>query len=420
MRLRGQSGDRAASRTRDSLKKVLRDCHSSLPRLEVLHELARVSRSDSMPLAISYYEEAIELAHRSGHDKKRGQLHFELGNLYLGANELSQASASYRQAIEIQRAQHDSLGLANSYNNLGVALRWESNFHEAFIYYLRSLRLYSDLDHSLGQARAHNNLAIIFNQYADNDKAIEHFSRCADAYRRAGDAQSVADALNNLGAIYVDMPSPREGLASLYEAKRLYDSLENPLGLAIVNNNIGLVLGKEGQHAKAAEYHRAAVGYYAQNPNLEMRLCIAMGNLAAALRAQDSLEAALPAARKAMQLADSLGSPELKALTAEELASSLALSGRHKEANHYYTIALENLKEESKIKGKEYLNDLEARELERGSVFSEQSRMSQRMKMRLGTLVGVLLLAGAGVAVSIWCRRKRKNGQEGARGEGQE
>ena len=193
--------------------------------------------------------QAIKRAKKKGLDAKKlgkllsqtkistesdAEVHFNLGNTLMGLGRLSEAAASYNQAIALKP------DYANAHNNLGSALQRLGRFSEAEASYNQAVALRPD------DAELHNNLGSAL-------QGLCRFSEAEASYYRAIALQpGFAQAHSNLGNTLL-------GLNRLSEAEVSYNqAIALEPEFAEAHKNLGLALTGLGRLAEAeASYNHA-------------------------------------------------------------------------------------------------------------------------------------------------------------------
>ena len=193
--------------------------------------------------------QAIKKAKKNGLDAKKlgkllskskrstesdAQAHNNLGTMLQGQGHLTEAEASYLQAIALKP------DFAEAHNNLGLALQGQGRLTEAEVSYNRAIALKHDF------AEAHNNLG----------NTLQGLGKLAEAEANYNQAILLkpddAEAHNNLGSLL-------EGQGKLAEAEGRYDqAISLKPDYAEAHNNRGLALHRQSRLAEAeASYNQA-------------------------------------------------------------------------------------------------------------------------------------------------------------------
>ncbi len=247
----------------DSLK-ILLPHATGLQKMAILNSLVDASLYNNLDSACFYAgllqkegEKTRNIRYRSLALRALGICNFYKTNYY-------KAEDYILQAVALQKSNHDSSGLANSYKVL-TGIYWETE-------------------------RYQKSVAISF-------KALK-------IYEHAGDKKGVVSSYNNIGLLYKRLDEPQKALTYFQNAlKILYD---NPMDYNSGNlyNNTGLVYKELKKYDQAKNYYRKALGEYKKS-GLKGGIAtvyLNMGNLYAYYL--NNLDSAFYYYRNGLQLAD--------------------------------------------------------------------------------------------------------------------
>ena len=92
--------------------------------------------------AINTYQEAYNLAQKTGDDSDRATILSNLGTVHKDKGATEQAIEHYQKGLEIYTAINDSLGTANNLNNLGFIFQGNGDRQKALSYYQQAYELF--------------------------------------------------------------------------------------------------------------------------------------------------------------------------------------------------------------------------------------------------------------------------------------
>ncbi|MGY6630527.1 MAG: diguanylate cyclase domain-containing protein [Wenzhouxiangella sp.] len=157
----------------------------------------------------------------------------------------------------------------------GVAF-WELGAHDQAIgRYLASLALSEQVGDADGIARAAGNLGNLYNTLGDFDLAREFHQRAFDGFVELGNEVGQAGTLINLAALdfrqasMVDEPEDverwnRSALANARRSLVLFETLGNPMGIAMASNNVASAMEALGNVEQSLPYYRRSLEFRRQ------------------------------------------------------------------------------------------------------------------------------------------------------------
>ena len=124
-----------------------------------------------------------------------------LGTLEWAVGRLAEAGNYFRESLALSRSLHDTLGVANMLNNLGIVALPQGDYEGAVAFHNESLALYRQLGDRWYVALAISNLGLVALDKGDYAEARSLLEESLAMRRNLGDRQGIAESLNNLGVV---------------------------------------------------------------------------------------------------------------------------------------------------------------------------------------------------------------------------
>jgi signal transduction histidine kinase len=158
--------------------------------------------------------------------------------------------------------------------------------------------------------------------------------------RQHQDARLQYDALSIIGSNHQAIGNRPDALDAYMQALKLAHDAQNPLQIATIHNNIGLVYEGTGDFASALSYYQQARAAYDEaNAHPALR-CIAAANVAESHTHLGQYAAALAAAQNAAAIATAAGFALGEGLAAMHEGSALRELKRFQDADARYAVAM--------------------------------------------------------------------------------
>ena len=203
------------------------------------------------------------------------------------------AAARYRQSLVHLRAADDQEGIARTLHNYGMSLKAAGDCQLA----VRNLQESAQLHRKLGKAQelALNLLAVGECQHAlgMTEDALTTLGQARTWAKKAGDSALGSRAVAGIGATLASAGRTEQARAKYQEAMKLAKSSDDPGAAALVQNNLGRLHARSGEHATAAAlFLKAADGFRKARDG--DGLASALANAASSMQSQggDALEVA--------------------------------------------------------------------------------------------------------------------------------
>ncbi|MDD5766393.1 MAG: tetratricopeptide repeat protein [Candidatus Marinimicrobia bacterium] len=174
-----------------------------------------------------------------------------IGVAYYFTSNYTQSLSNHIQALHLREVLHDSVGLSRSYNNIGLVYLAIDAYEDALVYFNKSLVLKRKLNDQFGIVRTIENIGETYYRSGDIQQAKRYHEEALILCRKIGYGPGTALADLNLGQTYIRIGEHEKALKFLYEAIPLYEKVENRGGITESWNLIGLAYSKMGKYDRA-------------------------------------------------------------------------------------------------------------------------------------------------------------------------
>jgi len=231
-----------------------------------------------------------------------GIAQFELGDL-------EAAEGAFDTVLDLANADHDDLLVARATNNLGAIANLRGRREAALALYQLAIPAYQRLGASLGLAQSFHNMGITFRQIGQLDPADEYERRAIEFANEAADSRLVAMA--RVGRAEVALQAGDAHLAEMGArvAAQQFASIPDPIGEADAMRLVGVACRAAGKFVEAGVALDTAVQLSQKHgsPLVEAESLHARAELAIVAR---SPHHARPDAERALEIFTRLGATE--------------------------------------------------------------------------------------------------------------
>ncbi len=165
-------------------------------------------------------------------------------------------------ALEVSSLQNDTVLMAESYLNIGMAQYYLSKFKEAVISNKKGYKLFKEINHSVGMSISANNLGMVYYQMGDFANAEKYYTISLNIDYSLHDTAGMALGLNNLGEIYQFKGDYQKALQYYMLSAEFEHQSGNFNGEAHSWMNIGSAYSELGNIEKGNEYYYKALTYF--------------------------------------------------------------------------------------------------------------------------------------------------------------
>ncbi|WP_242133297.1 tetratricopeptide repeat-containing sensor histidine kinase [Aestuariivivens marinum] len=184
----------------------------------------------------------------------------------------------------------------------------------------------------------------------DYNKAVKFIVKTEKLATDLDYKKGLADAIYYKALIYAHKNDYINAISSYAKCKDLYNTLNDTLGIAKVNNGIGLIEIKRGNYAKGLQYALSAIEILEQQ-DLKQELSLAYSNLADAYYNISDYDKAISFYLKALPLQQTLVDIDGINSSYSKLADLYSLKKEHRKAIEYYKNLLNANIENDSIQG---------------------------------------------------------------------
>ncbi|WP_165899465.1 sensor histidine kinase [Roseivirga ehrenbergii] len=247
-------------------------------------------------------ELAIKIATPIKHYQVLGDSHNLLGLLVKREGQIDSAIDEYKLSLKYKELLSDSLGIAKTLQNMGLAFRALELHDSALVYYQRSIDIKSVLNDTLSLALTISNLGTYYFDVGKYQTAITKFQEAIKIYSKGNHKEDLARNYNNVGGAYLRlgyyqlalnfylkalseyrtldlkleegntyykigalhsyMANIPEALNYYSESLKIYESMDNDLDKADVFLGLGEVYLKDNNPEEALKYYKMSEDLY--------------------------------------------------------------------------------------------------------------------------------------------------------------
>lgn len=181
------------------------------------------------------------------------------GTLAHYQGDYGQSRALLEQSLRLRRELGDTIGIANTSNNLALVLKQVGEYAGAADLYEESLRIKREVENSYGIATTLGNLAVMRTCLEDWYGAASLFEESLAYWRALGDILNVARTLANLGEARFHLGDSSSAASLVTEATALLRELEYKRDLAHALRVAGEIACSSSNTTEAALLYEEAI-----------------------------------------------------------------------------------------------------------------------------------------------------------------
>lgn len=176
----------------------------------------------------------------------------------------------------------------------------------------------------------------------DYDRALKYIIESEKLSSSLNYTKGIAEITYYKALIYAEKDDYINAISGYDKAKTLFNTLNDTLGVAFVNNSIGTIEIKRGNYAKGLQYALAAIKEL-ENRHLNKELCLAYSSLANAYYNINANDKAIEFYLKALDVQERLNDQHGLNESSIRLAELYSINKEYRKAIDYYEKALEGV-----------------------------------------------------------------------------
>lgn len=386
--------------TIDSLKRVFKVTKTDTAKVNIYNHLAFEFKESYTDSATYYALKAEKLGAKIDFQEGLANAAINLGNVNIILGNYPEAKKQFGKAKIIFESLLESdeenktiiYGLARCYSSLGVIFSQEGNYYEALDNYQNGLKLYKKINQKNAISKSYNNIGIVYKSRGNNAKALEYFKNALKIQEEIGE-QTIPVTLTNIGVVYFEDNKLPQAHSYYTKAEKLFKTIENTRGLALLQNYWGDYYIKIKATTKAEEHYKKSLELYESIQN-KFGASLALYNLGTLYFKQGKYEAAMSFASKSLTYAKEIGVLD-QTYHSEKLVSDIygeqnqpALSLKHYKNYIIIRDSLNTMESTKKFDRAEMDFEFQKKE----ALFQEKNKREHLLL--LFSIIGTLLLIG--------------------------
>ncbi len=216
-------------------------------------------RMDAVKTALEYHNLALNKALKYP-DTKRiitdniSIANNSIGNIYLLLEKYNWAQIHFNKSLEIEKKNHNLLGLAINYQNIGGVYEKKKDWNKAYEYYTLSLAYNDSINSRIGKIICYTSLANLFYKQNNPVKAQKLIYPNISLAEKQGDKYYLADVYYNYGKILSALDSLEKATDYLLNGLRISKEKNIPSLSSEIYKELSLVKEKQKKYGEALGY----------------------------------------------------------------------------------------------------------------------------------------------------------------------
>jgi class 3 adenylate cyclase len=209
--------------------------------------------------ALGFFNSSLEILKEYDLKPDMIILYAKIGRNYFQQHEYQKAHEYYERSLNESEMIRDTMGIANSIQDIGVNYYFQGDYLKSLDYFLKAIDLYRAIDSKEDIADMHLRLGAIFYHQGHYTKAIQYFNTYFEYDVDSENVRMHSEIYTNLGAIYFQQADYVKAKEYYEKGLSIDEQFEQHRGRAIGYFNIGECFLEEQDLPVAMEYFQKSL-----------------------------------------------------------------------------------------------------------------------------------------------------------------
>ena len=182
-----------------------------------------------------------------------------IGIIYYEKGDLDRTIEEYEKALEIAERTQDQREIANVYMNLGIVQNVKGEWNKALSYYHRCVPIYEKIGETKGLARMYHNMAMTYADQKAWQVSDTYFQQSLDLCQNLKDIVLLSLTYLNRTEVFINLADLRKAKESCVLAMGNFDKLDDRLGMADAHRFLGMIATREGDWDAATTHFEESI-----------------------------------------------------------------------------------------------------------------------------------------------------------------
>ncbi|WP_106794261.1 tetratricopeptide repeat protein [Aquimarina sp. Aq78] len=232
---------------------------SKQEKIEIYKQLVNTYSKIDIEKALDYGKQGLELV-KDEYTKDTGFFYLRMGNFYNAKSEHEKALFYNKKMLEVAKKLQYELGVAKSYQNIGVTYVKMGDYHQALDNYLKALKIYETLEEESFVVGITGNIGSLYScRLKDDENGLIYYNKALTLSKKIGNEEFRAHILGAVGEMYMRQKEFEKAKYVLEESISIAEKTNYTEVITSGYNNLSQINVEEKRFNKAIEYTKKAL-----------------------------------------------------------------------------------------------------------------------------------------------------------------
>jgi class 3 adenylate cyclase len=211
--------------------------------------------------ALNAYFKSGEIAQKANDHKREGNTYGAIANIYVVANNHTNARLYYKKAIATLRKSNDSIALASTILNSGDEYRTGKIYDSALLNFNEAGKIFERLDYSTGKAYTLGNIGMVYAAIGRTSLAEKNLNEAIEILQQSEDYYPICVYLISMCDIFLEKGDNQIAMNYALRSLQLAEQVGLKEQITSANLKLSELYEKAGNIAESFKYYKNYVAY---------------------------------------------------------------------------------------------------------------------------------------------------------------
>ncbi len=248
-----------AQSKKDSLINALEQTSDNIQKIDILCDLCKTLRKESLDDAIIYFQKLADLSKELKDIDKKADIYLIGGRIYRTKGDYEKSYFYDLEALKIKDEVKDVKLKSTMYNNVGIDLLRLKKLESALTHFNKAHDICVEIKDTAKLGDIYNNIALVYNDMNKYKMAKEYYMRSIKIFKQINNKDGEAEILNNIAGMYYDEKKFDKTLEFVNKSLEIRREIGNKQSLAYTLLNIGALYYSLQKYDKAIQFGQEGI-----------------------------------------------------------------------------------------------------------------------------------------------------------------
>ena len=233
-----------------------------------LNEISWQYRNIDLDSSLVYGMTSLLEAKKTNQKNLYASAYNTIASAYQAKSVYDSAMYYHSKSLSANLLTADSIGIANTYNNLGILEDEQGNFETSLAYYFKALKIYEKNTNDPDLVpMVLSNIGVVYKKQEEYTKVLDYYEQALELYKKSKNNFGITVTTGNIGAVMLRLKRFDDAKGYAHTAADRYIELGYHRYVPYMLNNIAVAEDSLGLHKKAERTYQEAMAMFISDNN---------------------------------------------------------------------------------------------------------------------------------------------------------